>query len=149
MLFFFLLARVCTRWARCVCGWVWWKLVPEPRERPAELPSWCQPGRLSVSVETVSATLRVFHLVWFTSQNWTTSGFCSWIMWRVYPSQHTYIYLQRTQYCIKGKVHQTTNKWKVGWCFKVHKTFLEFTAKQHYSIFLNSWRRWGEKTMLA
>lgn len=51
---FLLFVYVVTRWARCFGGRVWWKLVSEPRERPAELPSWCQPARLSVSVETVS-----------------------------------------------------------------------------------------------
>lgn len=45
-----------TRRTRSYSGRVWWKLVHQPRERPAELPSGRQPERLAVSVETVSAT---------------------------------------------------------------------------------------------
>lgn len=76
----------CARWARRFGGWVWWRLVPEPRECPADLPSWCQPGCLSVSVEAVSTTLFVCVSLKFTIQSEITLLQCiNEVV--VYPSQ--------------------------------------------------------------
>lgn len=63
--FFFVKMSVCSlaRRTRGLSRRVWRKLVHQSRECPAELSSWRQPIRLSVSVETVSTTtFRLKHI---------------------------------------------------------------------------------------
>lgn len=56
VIFLFSLRCFVTRRTRGDSGRLWRKLVHQPRERPAELPSWRQPQRVTVPVAAVSAT---------------------------------------------------------------------------------------------